>query len=106
MFQEGSLLPLVTILSNENAKFASYKLTMTYIFLNYKRLAPVFPKNFRALIESDMARQVQIIFKPSSSLELQVFQLLLAGGPEQVAEAVLGVHELIDLAFVILLQIW
>jgi len=51
-----------------------------------------------------VARQVQVVFKPGSPFKFERFQATLALGRYQVVNAVFSVHQLVDLALVVLLQ--
>lgn len=52
-----------------------------------------------------MAWEIEVILKPSRSLCLNILDMFFAFWLNEVAKTVLSVHELIDLAFVIVLQV-
>ena len=52
-----------------------------------------------------MAWEIEVILKPSRPLCLNILDLFLAIWLNKVAKTVLSVHELIDLAFVVVLQV-
>ena len=52
-----------------------------------------------------MAWEIEVILKPSCPLSLNILDFLLAVWLNKVAKTVLSVHELIDLAFVIVLEV-
>jgi len=74
---------------------------ITYISLDELGFAAIFFQNFSPLIESYMTGQIKIVFEPLSSFEGQRLQILLALRLELIAHAVLSVHHLIDLPFVV-----
>ena len=52
-----------------------------------------------------MAWEIEVILKPSRSLCLEILDLFFAFWLNKVAKSVFSVHELIDLALIIVLQV-